>query len=63
METAEQFGISKLRVLKNFGPFVFYGKLSNICSTQREIIRFSTPGVIAMNFVGHWKIIVKIFGE
>ena len=23
----------------------------------------STPGVIAMNFVGHWKIIVKIFGE
>ena len=59
METVEQFETSKLRVLKKFRTFAFYGKLSNICSTQREIIRFSTPGVIAMNFVGHWKIIVK----
>ena len=32
-------------------------------STQREVIGFSTPGVRVMNFVGHWKIIVKIFGE
>ena len=37
METVEQFEISKLRVLKNSG-LVFYGKLSNIRSTQREII-------------------------
>ena len=44
METVEQY------FQKKFRNFVFYGKLSNICSTQREIIRFSTPGVIAVNF-------------
>ena len=56
--------ISKLRVLKKFRTFVFYGKTVLIfVSTQREIRRFSFPGVIAMHFIGHWKIIVKIFRE
>ena len=52
-------GSIRAKSIKKFRTFIIYGKLSYICPTKREIIGFSTPGVIAVDFVNRYKIVVK----